>query len=275
MSSLPARLGDARIGFGTMRLCGEGCWGEPADRPGAIAVLRRAAELGVRLFDTADCYGPGVAEELLADALAPYADEVVVATKAGVRHPGPGRWEPDARPERLRECCEASLRRLRVERLDLLQLHTVDPQVPLEESIGALAELRAEGLVAEVGLSNVTVEQLETARAIVPIAAVQNRYHLLDRGSQDVLEHCARHDIAFLAWRPLAMLDADLRGRIEAIEPRHPAAITTLAWLLQRSHAMCPIPGTSTITHLEQNMRGGDVELDESTVAALDALVRA
>jgi aryl-alcohol dehydrogenase-like predicted oxidoreductase len=272
-ASLLQLLDGRRIGLGTMRLCGEGCWGWPRDDAAAVALIRHAIDRGVRLIDTADCYGPDVAELLVARALRNGDDDVIVATKAGVRHPGPGQWIPDARPERLLACCDASLERLGTERIDLLQLHTVDPDVPFAESMGALAELVAAGKVARIGLSNVTVEQLEEARSITPIASVQNRYHLLDRGSDDVLRACEAHDIAFLAWRPLSMVGDELRAVVEQALPGEDPAAVALAWLLQRSAAMVPIPGTSSRTHLDANLDAAGLVLDADVVAALDGLV--
>src|SRR5919197_222710 len=201
-----------RLGFGAMRLTGRGIWGEPPDLDTARAVLRRAVELGVNFIDTADSYGPEVSETLIAEALHPYPDDLVIATKGGLRRTGPGQWPRDARPERLKRCCEDSLRRLRLERIDVYQLHAPDPDVPLEESMGALRDLKEEGKVRHVGVSNVSVEQLERARAVVDVVSVQNRYNLEDRQSEDVLEACERDGLGFLPWRPLGGGRAARRG---------------------------------------------------------------
>ena len=262
-----------RLGYGTMQLTGPGVWGPPADPAGAVAVLRRAAELGVELFDTADSYGPYVAEDLLREALHPY-DGLTVATKAGFLRTGPSRWVACGRPEYLRQQCEMSLRRLDVERIDLFQLHRVDPTVPADEQFGLLAELQSEGKVGAVGLSEVSVDQIERARALVDVATVQNRYNLLDRASDDVLRYCTEQGIGFLPWFPIAS------GRLA--EPGGPVAeaaqrfgvtapAVALAWLLQRSSVMLPIPGTSSVAHLEENLRAATLRLDLETVEKLDA----
>jgi pyridoxine 4-dehydrogenase len=270
------RLGPAevnRLGFGTMRLTGPGVWGPPADPQAAVGVLRRAAELGVDLFDTADSYGPEVAEELLREALHPY-DGLTVATKAGFLRTGPNRWQTCGRPEYLRQQCERSLARLGVERIDLFQLHRVDPAVPAEDQFGLLAELVAEGKVAAVGLSEVDVAQIEQAAAHVDLVSVQNRYNLVDRASDDVLRYCTEQGIAFLPWAPVAA------GRLA--EPGGPVADVVLrtgatpsqvalAWLLQRSSVMLPIPGTSSAAHLEENVRAAELTLDLEMVEKLDA----
>ncbi len=232
-----------RLGFGAMRITDRGIFGPPADHDGALRVLRRAVALGVTLIDTADSYGPHVSEELIAEALHPYPDGLVIATKGGFVRPGPDRWTPDCRPEHLREACEGSLRRLRVERIDLYQLHTVDPAVPLEESVGALRELQAEGKIRFIGLSNVTVAHLERAERLVEVVSVQNRYNAQDRSSEDMLEACEERGIPFLPWRPLGA------GKpVEAIR-----------WLLDRSPVMLPIPGTSSVEHLEENMSAAEL----------------
>ena len=253
-----------RMGFGAMRITGEGIWGEPEDPEEARRVLRRAVELGINLIDTADSYGPEVSEHLIAETLHPYPDGLVIATKGGLTRPGPGQWEPDGRPEHLREACEGSLRRLKVERIDLYQLHRIDPRVPAEESLGTLAELREEGKIRHVGLSEVSVEQLEQAREIVPIASVQNRYNLTDRGSEDVLDFCKREGLGFIPWFPLATGNlARPGGPLDEIAARHNAAPgqVALAWLLQRSPVMLPIPGTSSVEHLEENVAAADLRL--------------
>lgn len=237
-------LGDLRVrrfGFGAMRITGEGIWGPPADREEALAVLRRALELGINLIDTADSYGPDVSEELIAEALRPYPEDLVIATKGGLIRTGPNKWPREARPEHLRRACEGSLRRLGLERIDLYQLHHVDPKVPYEESVGAMKELQDEGKVRHVGVSNVSVEQLATARGIVDVVSVQNRYNIGDRASADVLEVCQRDGIAFIPWFPLAAGNLDVT----------PAE--ALAWLLDQDQVL-PIPGTSSVAHLEANV---------------------
>jgi pyridoxine 4-dehydrogenase len=270
------RLGPAevtRLGFGTMRLTGPGIWGPPADPQAAVGVLRRAAELGVDLFDTADSYGPEVAEELLRRALHPY-DGLTLATKAGLLRTGPDRWHPCGRPEYLRQQCELSLRRLGVERIDLFQLHRVDPAVPAAEQFGLLAELVAEGKVAAVGLSEVGVDQIEAARAVVDVVSVQNRYNLVDRRSDDVLRYCTERGIAFLPWAPVAAGRlAEPGGPVAEIAERTGATPSqvALAWLLQRSSVMLPIPGTSSPAHVEENVRAAELALDLDMVEKLDA----
>ncbi|MBA2566675.1 MAG: aldo/keto reductase [Thermoleophilaceae bacterium] len=262
------------MGFGSMRLTGDGVWGDPPDREEAKDVLRRAVELGVNLIDTADSYGPEVAERLIGEALAPYPDSLVVATKGGLVRGGPGDWSADCRPEHLKEACEGSLRRLRVDRIDLYQLHTVDSEVPLAESVGALAELREEGKVRHVGLSNVNVEQLAEARSIVPVVSVQNRYSLSDRGHEAVLEACEREGLGFVPWFPLAAGDAARgEGAVERVAREHDVSPVqlALAWLLARSPVMLPIPGTSSVEHLEENVAAAAIELEESELQALAA----
>lgn len=258
-----------RLGLGSMSLTGRGTWGPPRDPAEARRLLRRAAELGIGLFDTADAYGPGVAEELLAEALHPY-EGVVVATKAGLTRQGPGRWGRDGRPASLRAACEQSLRRLRVEAIDLYQLHAVDPDVPLEESLGTLFDLRAEGKVRHVGVGNVDLSQLERALAVGPVVSVQNRYNLADRASDDVIDACARHGLAFIAWAPLAK-GAVRRGEGALGEVARRRGLTpsqvALAWLLARSDAVVPIPGTASIAHLEENAAARAVVLTAGELA--------
>jgi pyridoxine 4-dehydrogenase len=261
-----------RLGFGTMHLTGPGVWGPPADPAAAVAVLRRAADLGVTLFDTADSYGPDVAEELLRKALHPY-DGLTIATKAGLVRTGPGEWYAYGRPEYLRQQCEQSLRRLGVDRIDLFQLHRVDPQVPAEEQFGVLAELQAAGKVAAVGLSEVGIDQIERARALVDIVTVQNRYNLADRGSDDVLRFCTEQRIGFIPWAPIAAGRlAEPGGVLGVIADR--LGVTTaqvaLAWLLQRSSVMLPIPATTNVRHLEENVAAAGLSLDLETVDELD-----
>jgi aryl-alcohol dehydrogenase-like predicted oxidoreductase len=263
-----------RLGFGAMRLTGDGIWGPPDDREEARAVLRRAVDLGVDFIDTADAYGPNVSEELIAEALHPYPGGLVIATKGGLTRSGPGRWSPDCRPEHLREACEGSLRRLRLERIDLYQLHTVDSNVPLEESVGALAELHDAGKVAHIGLSNVDAEQIARAREIVPIVAVQNRYSIEDRRSETVLEECERQGIAFIPWFPLAAGRLGEPGPIARVGEAHAATPfqVALAWLLVRSPVMLPIPGTSSVEHLEDNVAAAGLRLAEAEFEELSAL---
>jgi aryl-alcohol dehydrogenase-like predicted oxidoreductase len=267
---LPVR----RLGYGAMRITGHGVWGEPSDPEGAKAVLRRAVELGVNFIDTADTYGPEVSERLIAEALHPYPDGLVIATKGGQRRGGPFQFHPDGRPERLRQACEGSLDRLRLERIDLYQLHAVDRSVPFEETIGTLAVLRAEGKIRHVGLSNVGLDKLAEARAIVPIVSVQNRYNLADRDAEPVLEACEREQLAFVPWFPLGRGDLAARGRsLQSIAAGHGAtpAQVALAWLLQRSPVTLPIPGTTSLAHLEENMAALDLQLTDDEVAALSA----
>ena len=258
-----------RLGFGAMRITGEGIWGPPDDPEEAKRLLRRVVELGIDLIDTADSYGPEVSENLIAEALHPYPDELVIATKGGLRRTGPGGWPRDARPERLKECCEHSLRRLRLERIDLYQLHPPDPKLPYEDSIDALKELQNEGKIRHVGVSNVSVEQLEQARGIVDVVSVQNRYNLTERHSEDVLEACERAGIAFIPWFPLATGRlAEPGGVLDDVARAHDAtpAQIALAWLLARSPVMLPIPGTSSIEHLEQNVAATRIELSQAEV---------
>lgn len=268
------RLGDLevlRLGFGAMRITGEGVWGAPASREEALAVLRRAVELGVNLIDTADSYGPAVSEELIAEALHPYPEGLVIATKGGFDRPGPGKWVPCGRPDHLREACEGSLRRLRLERIDLYQLHRPDPDVPYEESVGALKELQDEGKVRHVGVSNVSAEQLAAARGAVEVVSVQNRYNLGDRHAADVLEVCQADGLGFIPWFPLdAGALAEPGGAAAEIAERHGAtpAQVALAWLLA-TPAMLPIPGTSSVAHLEENLAAAALELSAEETAEL------
>jgi aryl-alcohol dehydrogenase-like predicted oxidoreductase len=261
-----------RLGLGTMSLPGPGVWGPPRDRDEAVRLLRRAVDVGVDFFDTADSYGPHVAEELVADALHPY-DGVAVATKAGLTRQGPGRWSFDGRPEHLRAACHASLERLRVERIDLFQLHSVDPSVPLEESLGALSELRAAGKIRHVGICNVDAAQIERALAVEPLVSVQNRFSLADRTSLAVIELCGRDGLAFIPWAPLAKgtlaRPAQALVSIAAEREATPAQIA-LAWVLARSPATLPIPGTSSVAHLEENVGATAVELTQDDIDLLD-----
>ena len=266
-------LNVCRLGFGAMRITGDGIWGPPEDHDAALAVLRRAVELGVNFIDTADSYGPDVSEELISEALHPYPAGLAIATKGGLTRSGPGGWERDGRPEHLRDACEGSLKRLRVERIDLYQLHAVDPEVPLEESVGTLAELRDEGKIERIGLSNVDTEQLGRAREIAPISSVQNRYSIGDRRSEPVLDACERDGIAFIPWFPLAAGDLEAEGVISRIAGAHDATPfqVALAWLLARSPVMLPIPGTSSVDHLEENVAAASMRLTEDEFAELSA----
>jgi pyridoxine 4-dehydrogenase len=262
-----------RLGFGAMRLTGDGIWGPPPDPERAKAVLRRAVDLGVNFIDTADSYGPEVSENLIAEALHPYPGGLVIATKGGLLRSGPRQWQRDCRPEHLRDACEGSLRRLRLERLDLYQLHTVDPDVPIEESVGALAELREEGKIAHIGVSNTGESELARARAVVPIVSVQNRYSLGDRASDPVLGTCEREGLAFIPWYPLGA-GGIAGGPIERIasERRATPFQVALAWLLARSPATLPIPGTSSVEHLEENVAAASLRLSQDEVSELAAI---
>jgi pyridoxine 4-dehydrogenase len=263
-----------RLGFGAMRITGRGIWGPPDDPEAAKRLLRRVVELDVNLIDTADSYGPEVSENLIAEALHPYPDGLVIATKGGLRRTGPGQWPRDGRPKRLKECCEGSLRRLRLERIDLYQLHSPDPKVPIEDSLGALRDLRDEGKIRHIGVSNVSAEQLERARAVVAVVTVQNRYNLVDRRSEDVLEVCERDAIGFLPWFPLATGDlARPGGPVDALASAHDATPgqLALAWLLARSPVMLPIPGTASIDHLEENVAAQRISLDGEDLERLAA----
>jgi aryl-alcohol dehydrogenase-like predicted oxidoreductase len=261
-----------RMGFGAMRITGQGIWGDPPDRAAAIAVLRRAVELGVNLIDTADSYGPEVSEKLIAEALHPYPKGLVIATKGGLTRSGPGQWNRNGRPAHLRKACEGSLRRLRAERIDIYQLHAVDPAVPMEDSLGELIRLKDEGKIRHVALSNVSVDQLQRARKLVPVVSVQNRYNLADRASEDVLEVCERDGLGFLPWRPVGAGDLTKPGgaldrvaRAHAVTP----AQVVLAWLLLKSPVMLPIPGTSSVAHLEENVAAAALSLDDAEMLAL------
>ena len=269
--TLGGELTVRRLGFGAMRITGDGIWGPPKDHDGVIATLRRAIELGINLIDTADSYGPHVSEELIAEALHPYPEGLVIASKGGLTRGGPGQWSPDGRPEHLREACEGSLQRLRVDRIDLYQLHRPDPSVPYEESVGAIKELRDEGKVHFVGVSNVSVEQLETARSIVDVVSVQNRFNPDDRSSDDVLDRCEELGLGFLPWHPLNAGSVG-EGSLAEIAARHDAtpAQIAIAWLLARSPVMLPIPGTSKVEHLEENIAAAGIELSDEEIAELN-----
>jgi len=261
-----------RLGFGAMRITGPGIWGEPEDPEEARRVLRRAVELGVNFIDTADSYGPEVSERLISETLHPYPEGLVIATKGGLLRDGPGQWRPDGRPEHLREACEGSLMRLKVDRIDLYQLHRIDSRVPLDESVGVLAGLREEGKIRHIGLSEVSVGQLEQAQEIVPIVSVQNRYNLTDRRHEDVLDLCEREGLGFIPWFPLATGDlARPGGPLDEIAARHDATPgqVALAWLLAKSPVMLPIPGTSTVAHLEENVAAAGLSLSDEELATL------
>ena len=250
-----------RLGFGAMRITGQGIWGDPPDRGQAIATLRRAVELGVNFIDTADSYGPDVSENLIAEALYPYPDDLVIATKGGLTRPGPNRWDPDGRPEHLRSVCEGSLRRLRLEQIPLYQLHRPDPRVPYAESVGTLAELKKEGKIRHVGVSNVSEEQLREAQRIVNIVSVQNRFNVTDRASQAVLEVCEQESLVFLPWAPIQEAGKNVgvlsaADRLGATEYQ-----VVLAWMLSFSPVMLPIPGTGSPVHVEENIAAAGFEL--------------
>jgi aryl-alcohol dehydrogenase-like predicted oxidoreductase len=258
-----------RLGFGAMRITGPGIWGEPPDADQARATLRRVVELGVNFIDTADSYGPSVSEELIAEALHPYPDDLVIATKGGLVRPGPGRWEADGRPEHLREACEGSLRRLRLDQIPLYQFHRPDPRVPLAESLGALAALKDEGKIRHIGISNVSEAQLRAAQQITPVVSVQNRYNAADRGSESMVDTCEQEQIAFLPWAPIQQ--ADSNPAVAEAAKRHDASPRqiVLAWLLARSPQMLPIPGTGSPGHAEANIAAASIELSPDEVTAI------
>ena len=262
-----------RMGFGAMRLTGEGIWGEPRDPAEARRVLRRAVDLGVNFIDTADAYGPEVNERLIAETLHPYPRGLVIATKGGQTRPSAGQWVPDGRPEHLRAACQGSLKRLKLERIDLYQFHWPDPKVPVEESVGELARLRTEGKIRHVGVSNFSVDELQRVRRIVPIVSVQNRYNVEDRGSEDVLALCTREGIAFIPWAPIASGSAKklVSDGLEAVAKQHGVSVfqVALAWLLAKSPVMLPIPGTSSVAHLEDNVGAAGLELSAQDLARL------
>jgi len=259
-----------RLGYGAMRVTGAGIWGPPKDRAGALAVLQRAVELGVNFIDTADSYGPDVSEELIAEALSPYPRDLVIATKGGWVRPGPGQWSHNATPDHLRKAVEGSLKKLRLDRIDVYQLHIPDPIVSLEASVGTLAELRSEGKIRLIGLSNVTQEHIERARKIVPIVSVRNRYRFADREWDYVVDYCDQNGIAFIPWFPLGAGQA-AKETVQRIASAHGAKPmqVALAWLLQRSPVMLPIPGTSSVGHLEENMLAGSLRLTEEEFGKL------
>ena len=267
-----------RLGFGAMRITGKGIWGEPADRAEAVRVLRRAVELGINFIDTADSYGPGVSEEIIGEALYPYPAGLVIATKGGFDRPGPDKWVENGKPEHLRSACEGSLRRLRLERIDLYQLHRIDPKVPAEDQLGALKDLQAQGKIKHIGLSEVSVQQIQHARTIVPIVSVQNRYSISDRGSEDVLEYAEQQGIGFIPWFPLAAGRLSGPGstlaRMATQWSATPSQVA-LAWLLARSPVMLPIPGTSKVQHLEENVAAASLKMDANAMRELSKTARA
>jgi aryl-alcohol dehydrogenase-like predicted oxidoreductase len=264
------------MGYGAMRITGEGIWGPPEDHDEAIRVLKRTIELGVNLIDTADSYGPEVSENLIAEALHPYPEDLVIATKGGLRRTGPGEWPRDLRPERLKECCEASLRRLKLDQIYLYQLHAVDPEVPYEETVGAAKELQEEGKVRHVGVCNVGRTELEIARGIVEVISVQNRYSVVDRSSEKVLQVCEADGLGFLPWFPLGAgdLGEDAATTLDEVAKAHDASRfqIALAWLLHHSPVTLPIPGTSKVSHLEENVAAAGIKLTTDEMAKLDAL---
>jgi aryl-alcohol dehydrogenase-like predicted oxidoreductase len=267
-----------RMGFGAMRVTGPGIWGDPPDRAAALAVLRRVIELGVNLIDTADSYGPFVSEDLIAEALRPYPADLVIATKGGLTRTGPEQWHPVGRPEYLIQCVEMSLRRLKLERIDLYQFHEIDAQVPLEESLGALTVMQDQGKIRHIGVSNFNADELARARAVARVVSVQNEYNLIDRRSEQVVEACARDGLGFLPWSPVA--DGRLArpgGVLDRVAARHgaTAAQVSLAWLLHRSPVMLPIPGTSQIGHLEDNVAAATLQLSDEEWAAVEGAVPA
>jgi pyridoxine 4-dehydrogenase len=267
-----------RLGFGAMRITGKGIWGEPADRAGAIRVLRRAVELGINFIDTADSYGPGVSEEIIAEALHPYPADLVIATKAGFERPGPDSWLENGRPEHLKSACEGSLRRLRLGRIDLYQLHRIDPKVSAEDQLGTLKDLQAQGKIKHIGLSEVSVRQIQHAQTIVSIVSVQNRYSVTDRGSENVLEYCEKQKIGFIPWYPLAagqLSGAHSPIRRVAEQSNATPSQVALAWLLARSPVILPIPGTSSVAHLEENVAAADLKIDENKMQELGQAARA
>jgi len=258
-----------RLGFGAMRITGAGIWGQPADRDEAKAVLRRAIELGVNFIDTADSYGPHISEELIGETLAPYPDDLVIATKGGLERPGPGQWPANGRPEHLIEVCEGSLRRLKLEQIPLYQFHRPDPEVPLEDSIGALVTLKEQGKIRHIGLSNVTEDELRRAQRLTPIASIQNRYNVDDRRSEALVDLCEQEGLVFLPWAPIQDLDND--RPVQELAQRYGAAPRqiVLAWLLARSPSILPIPGTGSVAHLEDNLAAAAIKLTPAEVASL------
>jgi pyridoxine 4-dehydrogenase len=262
-----------RLGFGAMRITGPGIWGWPKDRGEALKVLQRAVELGVNLIDTADAYGPETSELLIAEALHPYPKGLVIATKGGNTRPGPGQWVPDGHPEYLKKCVDGSLKRLRLERIDLYQLHRVDPNVPMEDSLGALKEMRDAGKIRHLGLSEVTPEQIARARKIVPVATVQNRYNVADRKWEDALRYCVKEGLGFMPWSPVGGGRSLKDAAVETVAKEQKASVyqVAIAWLLAHSPVMLPIPGTSSVAHLEENVAARNLKLTQAQMKALDA----
>ena len=267
--SIGADLTVNRMGFGAMRITGQGVWGPPPDRDVAKAAARRAVDLGVNFIDTADSYGPDVSEELLAEALHPYPDDLVIATKAGLTRPGPGRWETDGRPEHLREACEGSLRRLKLEQIPLYQFHRPDPRVPIAESIGAFVQLREEGKIRHIGVSNVSEAQLREMQAITPVVSVQNRYNLGDRSSESMVDLCEQESIVFLPWAPIQETDELVPVLTAASRHNVSTRQVALAWLLDRSPQMLPIPGSGSPEHVAENIAAASLRLDTDEANAL------
>jgi len=263
----------ARLGFGAMRITGPGIWGWPANRDRARRLLMRVADLGIQLIDTSDAYGPETSEYLLAEALHPYR-RLVIATKGGLERGGPGSWTTNGRPDHLRIACHNSLRRLEVETIDLYQLHAIDDDVPLEDSVGVLADMQREGKIRHIGVSNFSVDELERARKVATIVSVQNRYHLLDRAHDAVVDYCTANDIGFIPWYPLGAGSLVQNDALRAVASKHQATPgqVAIAWLLHRAPVMLPIPGTGSLTHLEENTRARDLALDDDDLAALGAL---
>jgi pyridoxine 4-dehydrogenase len=263
-----------RLGYGAMRITGKGIWGEPSDSDECVRVLKRAVELGINFIDTADAYGPEVSERLIGEALAPYPKELVIATKGGLTRQGPNQWAPVGRAEYLRQCVEMSLRRLKTERIDLYQLHRIDPRTPAEESLGELKKLQNEGKIRHIGLSEVKPAEIEHARKIVDVVSVQNRYNIADREHEDTLEYCEKHNIAFIPWFPVAAGELTKPGGVlDAAAKKHNATISqiALAWLLHRSPVMLPIPGTSSVKHLEENTAAAGVKLSAAEWKQIEA----
>jgi len=267
-----------RLGFGAMRITGPGIWGEPKDRGEAIRVLQRLPDLGVNFIDTADSYGPFVSEDLIAEALSPYGGDMIIATKGALTRHGPNIWRPVGRPEYLRQCVLMSLRRLKLEQIPLWQLHRIDPLVPREEQFGVIADMLKEGLIKHAGLSEVSVEEIEAAQKVFPVVTVQNRYNLVDRTSEAVLDHCTAKNIGFIPWYPLAAGDLAKPGSVmDGIVKENSATPSqvALAWVLKRSPVMLPIPGTGSVDHLEDNVQAADIKLSDADFAALDAQAKA
>ena len=264
-----------RLGFGAMRITGEGIWGWPTDRGNALKVLKRAVELGVDLIDTADAYGPETSELLIAEALYPYPKGLVIATKGGLTRPGPAQWVPDGTPQHLKQAVDASLKRLRLERIDVYQFHRIDPKVPMEESLGAIKEMKDAGKIRYVGLSNVEPEEIERARKIVAIVSVQNRYNIEDRGSENALTYCEKNGLGFLPWFPIGgTRGLKSNNALNTVAKAHGVSVfqVALAWLLERSPVMLPIPGTSSLTHLEENVAAAKLKLAPEEWNAINAL---